>query len=130
MTPGRAIALVFSAAGIVLVAALVAVQAAVPDDAGALRGSLRVVAVIVVMLAAAGQLGRWLAIPIARLAGAARLVVDAKGASPIDPTRAGPRSERMSPNRFDPTTTSNQSGCCTKWAHRMSMWYWSVLIAG
>ena len=42
-------------------------------------------------------------------------------AMPIEPARAGPRSDRMSPNRFEPTTTSNQSGCCTKWAHRISM---------
>jgi hypothetical protein len=43
------------------------------------------------------------------------------GAMPIDPAMAGPRSERMSPKRFEATTTSNQSGCCTKWAVRMSM---------
>ena len=36
----------------------------------------------------------------------------------------------MSPNRLEPTTTSNQSGCCTKCAHRMSMWNWSVRISG
>jgi len=36
----------------------------------------------------------------------------------------------MSPKRFEPTTTSNQSGCCTKWAVRMSMWYWDVLTLG
>ena len=29
-----------------------------------------------------------------------------------------------------PTTTSNQSGCWTKWAVRMSMWYWAVLTSG
>ena len=34
----------------------------------------------------------------------------ADGAIPIEPTTAGPRSERMSPNRFDPTTTSNHFG--------------------
>src|SRR5256886_9717645 len=33
----------------------------------------------------------------------------AEGAMPIDPTTAGPRSERMSPKRFEPTTTSNRS---------------------
>ena len=54
----------------------------------------------------------------------------ADGAMPIDPATAGPRSLRISPNRFDPTTTSNQSGCCTKCAHRMSMWNWSVRISG
>ena len=32
------------------------------------------------------------------------------GATPIVPVQAGPRSDRMSPNRFDATTTSNQSG--------------------
>ena len=36
----------------------------------------------------------------------------------------------MSPKRFEPTTTSNQSGCWTKWAVRMSMWYWAVLTSG
>ena len=36
----------------------------------------------------------------------------------------------MSPNRFEATTTSNQSGCWTKWAVRMSMWYWSVFTSG
>src|SRR4030081_824494 len=54
----------------------------------------------------------------------------ADGASPIDPTTAAPRSERMSPKRFDPTTTSNQSGCCTKCAVRMSMWYCEVFTLG
>src|SRR5256885_2657507 len=52
------------------------------------------------------------------------------GASPMEPARAGPRSERMSPKRFEATTTSNQSGCCTKWAARMSMWYRAVLTPG
>ena len=54
----------------------------------------------------------------------------AEGAMPIVPVQAGPRSERMSPNRFEHTTTSNQSGCWTKCAVRMSMWYWSVLMSG
>ncbi len=54
----------------------------------------------------------------------------ADGAMPIEPTQAGPRSDRMSPNRLEPTTTSNQSGCRTKCAVRMSMWYWSVLTSG
>ena len=52
------------------------------------------------------------------------------GAMPIEPAMAGPRSERMSPNRFEATTTSNQSGCWTKWAVRMSMWYWLVFDVG
>ena len=34
-----------------------------------------------------------------------------EGAMPMVPVVAGPRSERMSPNRLEPTTTSNQSGC-------------------
>src|SRR6187200_3501876 len=54
----------------------------------------------------------------------------AEGAIPIVPVHAGPRSERMSPNRFEPTTTSNQSGCWTKCAVRMSMWYWDVFTSG
>src|SRR5579885_506539 len=38
----------------------------------------------------------------------------AEGAIPIEPTTAGPRSDRMSPKRLEPTTTSNQSGWRTK----------------
>jgi hypothetical protein len=34
----------------------------------------------------------------------------ADGAMPMVPVQAGPRSERMSPNRLEATTTSNQSG--------------------
>src|ERR1700737_29190 len=33
-----------------------------------------------------------------------------EGAMPIEPTTAGPRSDRMSPKRFEPPTTSNQWG--------------------
>src|SRR5512140_1155435 len=54
----------------------------------------------------------------------------ADGAMPMVPVHAGPRSERMSPNRLEPTTTSNQSGCRTKFAVRISMWYWEVLMSG
>src|SRR5206468_11875430 len=54
----------------------------------------------------------------------------AEGAMPMVPVHAGPRSERMSPKRFEPPTTSNQSGCCTKCAVRMSMWYCEVLMPG
>jgi hypothetical protein len=54
----------------------------------------------------------------------------ADGAMPMVPVQAGPRSERMSPNRFEPTTTSNQSGCSTKFAVRMSMWYLSHFTSG
>ena len=52
------------------------------------------------------------------------------GATPIEPVSAGPRSDRMSPNRLEPTTTSNQSGLRTKCAVRISMWYWSALMSG
>ena len=45
----------------------------------------------------------------------------ADGAMPIVPQTAGPRSDRMSPNRFEPTTTSKRSGRWTKSAVRMSM---------
>ncbi|KGR95245.1 hypothetical protein X977_5761 [Burkholderia pseudomallei MSHR7504] len=45
----------------------------------------------------------------------------ADGAMPIVPVQAGPRSDRISPNRFDATTTSKRSGCITKRAHRMSI---------
>ena len=54
----------------------------------------------------------------------------ALGAMPIVPVQAGPRSERMSPNRLLATTTSNQSGCSTKFAVSMSMWYLSTLTSG
>src|SRR5215211_322912 len=52
------------------------------------------------------------------------------GAMPIVPAQAGPRSERMSPNRFDATTTSKRSGLRTNCAVRMSMWYWSQRTPG
>ncbi|HEX6632442.1 MAG TPA: isocitrate/isopropylmalate family dehydrogenase, partial [Usitatibacter sp.] len=48
----------------------------------------------------------------------------------FEPVHAGPRSERMSPKRLEPTTTSNQSGCWTKFAVRMSMWNLSVFTSG
>ncbi len=54
----------------------------------------------------------------------------ALGAIPMVPVHAGPRSERMSPNRLLATTTSNQSGWSTKLAVRMSMWYLSTSISG
>jgi hypothetical protein len=54
----------------------------------------------------------------------------AEGAMPIVPVTAGPRSERMSPKRLEPTTTSNQSGWRTKWAVKMSMWNLSVVTSG
>src|SRR5471032_2623108 len=49
---------------------------------------------------------------------------------PMVPAHAGPRSERISPNRFDATTTSNRFGCSTKRAHRMSMCCLSQVISG
>src|SRR5208282_4735894 len=52
------------------------------------------------------------------------------GAMPMVPVQAGPRSERMSPNRFEPTTTLKRSGLSTNNAARMSMWYLSHLISG
>src|SRR3990167_7993338 len=54
----------------------------------------------------------------------------AEGAMPMVPVAAGPRSDRMSPNRLEPTTTSKRSGFMMKCAHRMSMWYQSVLTCG
>src|SRR5882762_353065 len=53
-----------------------------------------------------------------------------EGAMPMVPVQAGPRSERISPNKLEPTTTSNQSGCSTKLAVRISMWYLSHFTAG
>ena len=52
------------------------------------------------------------------------------GAMPMVPVQAGPRSDRMSPNRFDATTTSKRSGLSTNSADRMSMWYLSHLMSG
>ena len=54
----------------------------------------------------------------------------ADGAMPIVPHTAGPRSERMSPKRLEPTTTSKICGRATKCAVRMSMWYASVVTSG
>src|SRR5258707_526779 len=52
------------------------------------------------------------------------------GAMPMVPVQAGPRSDRISPNKLEPTTTSNQSGCRTKFAVRMSMWNLSQRTSG
>src|SRR5262249_16765216 len=52
------------------------------------------------------------------------------GAMAMVPVHAGPRSDRMSPKRLEATTTSNQSGCCTKGALRMSMWNLSPFTSG
>ena len=46
----------------------------------------------------------------------------AEGAIPMLPAMAGPRSDRMSPNRLLPTTTSKCSGWVTNRATRASMW--------
>src|SRR5258706_11423655 len=50
-----------------------------------------------------------------------------------DPDRAGASRSQVRQDvakRFEPTTTSNQSGCWTKCAVRMSMWYWLVFTPG
>ena len=44
-----------------------------------------------------------------------------EGAIPIVPVQAGPRSERISPNKFDATTTSNHSGLRTNLATKISI---------
>ena len=49
---------------------------------------------------------------------------------PIVPVQAGPRSERMSPNRLEATTTSKRSGFITKCAVRISIWYLSQRMSG
>ena len=52
------------------------------------------------------------------------------GARPIVPVQAGPRSDRMSPNRLVATTTSKRSGLSTKRAQRMSMCCLSHVTSG
>src|SRR5208283_2528379 len=54
----------------------------------------------------------------------------ADGAMPRVPAHAGPRSERISPNRLEATTTSKRSGLKTNRAARISIWYWSHLTSG
>ena len=49
---------------------------------------------------------------------------------PIVPAVAGPRSERMSPNRLEATITSKRCGFSTIWIVSPSMWYWSVATSG
>ena len=46
------------------------------------------------------------------------------------PCKAPPRSVRMSPKRFDPTTTSRLSGCNTKRAASASTWYGVTATSG
>ena len=45
------------------------------------------------------------------------------GAIPIVPVQAGPRSDKISPKRFDATMTSNLSGLKTNLAAYISIWY-------
>jgi hypothetical protein len=45
----------------------------------------------------------------------------ADGAIPIVPVQAGPRSDKISPNKFEATTTSNHSGFKTNLATRISI---------
>lgn len=85
MDPSRTIASVFLAVGVALSGALLAAAAVVSGEAAALRGSLQVAAVIAILIVAGLILVRWLAAPMARLAGDVRLVADAKGATRIDP---------------------------------------------
>mmetsp|Transcript_36612 Transcript_36612/g.84976 ORF Transcript_36612/g.84976 Transcript_36612/m.84976 type:complete len:483 (-) Transcript_36612:1085-2533(-) len=54
----------------------------------------------------------------------------AEGATAMVPVQAGPRSDRMSPNRLLATTTSKACGRCTKCAQRMSMWNLSTDTPG
>src|SRR5215471_20498959 len=54
----------------------------------------------------------------------------APGAMAMVPVVAGPRSDRMSPKRLEPTITSNQVGLRTRCAARISMWNWLVLTWG
>ncbi len=53
-----------------------------------------------------------------------------EGTMPMEPATAGPRTERISPNRLDATTTSTQPGCSTKCAVMMSIWNYAVSIPG
>ena len=43
------------------------------------------------------------------------------GAIPIVPVQAGPKSDKISPNKFDATITSNHSGVKTNLAVKISM---------
>ncbi|MNI99930.1 hypothetical protein D3C73_1591440 [compost metagenome] len=54
----------------------------------------------------------------------------ADGAMAIVPVHPGPKSERMSPNKLEPTTTSKCSGIRTKFAVKISIWYWSTFMSG
>ena len=45
----------------------------------------------------------------------------AEGAIPMVPVHAGPKSDKISPNKFDATTTSNHSGVKTNLAVKISI---------
>lgn len=85
MSPGRTITVVFLVAGVALAGALLAVAAAVRGDTAALRGSLQVAAAVAVLIVAGIVLVRWLAAPLARLAGEVRLVADGNSPARINP---------------------------------------------
>ena len=53
-----------------------------------------------------------------------------EGAKPMVPVVAGPRSERMSPNKLVAATTSNRPGCSTKRAVRISICCLSSTTSG
>ena len=54
----------------------------------------------------------------------------ADGAKPIVPVQAGPKSDKISPNKLEATTTSKRSGDITKRAHKMSICCLSVVMSG
>ena len=54
----------------------------------------------------------------------------ALGGMPRLPCSAPPRSVRMSPKRFEPTTTSRLSGAVMNRAARASTWYWRQVTSG
>ena len=53
-----------------------------------------------------------------------------EGAMPMVPVQAGPRSDRISPKRLEPTITSKREGFSTNWAVSASMWNWSIFTSG
>ena len=46
------------------------------------------------------------------------------------PVHAGPKSDKMSPNKLLATTTSKNDGRCTKCALKISMWNLSCVSSG
>jgi DNA polymerase-3 subunit epsilon len=90
MTPSRAIASAFLAAGAALVIAWLALEAFVPvaqATDGPLRASLIVLAAIVVFVVLWLLITRWLTVPLARLASEVHLLADARGGNAIDPQK-------------------------------------------